>query len=329
MRLRSGFTLIELLVVVAIISLLIAILIPSLSQARKQARTTLGQARLALLTKAMGLYAEDNGDLPPFIGRGWEDLDDPGEEEWPRGSGTTVADLRRSETWCVNRPETTWFLPQENWPDDVGVERGSLFTYTRFRDIYACPEFQRVPNGQKAHGEFNFTRTILGRKWYIKGHDPEADPYASTFGAPGPIMKISEIHSPAKMWMMMDEWYLRHCASPENEFVNHGRSFISGGWMGNDCMNFYLGDEIGRYHGPRVKGLSSGGEPEAVLMGSVGHYDGHIELYRDILPGRTIDFSVGFQAIDLLVDFLIDHLFAQRGLTIDIPGLRDMGAGRQ
>lgn len=63
-RIRA-FTLIELLVVVAIIALLIAILLPSLSNARKQARTVVCQTNMRSLAQAWITYAtENNGALP-------------------------------------------------------------------------------------------------------------------------------------------------------------------------------------------------------------------------------------------------------------------------
>lgn len=58
-----GFTLIELLVVVATIAVLIAILIPSLSRARRQARTTKCAANLKSLGLAGNLYLENNDGM--------------------------------------------------------------------------------------------------------------------------------------------------------------------------------------------------------------------------------------------------------------------------
>lgn len=59
-RRPSGFTLIELLVVVAIIALLIAILLPSLSKARENARTVVCGTHMRAIAMAHLMYAEDN-----------------------------------------------------------------------------------------------------------------------------------------------------------------------------------------------------------------------------------------------------------------------------
>ena len=63
---RLGFTLIELLVVIAIIALLIGILLPSLSQARKQGQAAKCAANLHHVGQAMATYlGENNGVFPP------------------------------------------------------------------------------------------------------------------------------------------------------------------------------------------------------------------------------------------------------------------------
>ncbi len=61
----KGFTLIELLVVISIIALLLAILLPSLSRAREQAKTTRCQSNLKQIGLAMHSYAGDYDYLLP------------------------------------------------------------------------------------------------------------------------------------------------------------------------------------------------------------------------------------------------------------------------
>ena len=64
-RLPRAFTLVELLVVIAIIALLMAILIPALSKARKQAQAVVCMSNLKQIGTAAHLYAEDwNGYVP-------------------------------------------------------------------------------------------------------------------------------------------------------------------------------------------------------------------------------------------------------------------------
>lgn len=59
---QRGFTLIEVLVVIGIIGALVAILIPSLSSARNQSRSTLCQTNLRTLGQGWGMYSDENHD---------------------------------------------------------------------------------------------------------------------------------------------------------------------------------------------------------------------------------------------------------------------------
>ncbi|MBN1765241.1 MAG: prepilin-type N-terminal cleavage/methylation domain-containing protein [Sedimentisphaerales bacterium] len=62
---KKGFTLIELLVVIAIIGLLVSILMPALTAARKQAQSAVCMTQLKQMGYATYYYAEDNKDYVP------------------------------------------------------------------------------------------------------------------------------------------------------------------------------------------------------------------------------------------------------------------------
>jgi prepilin-type N-terminal cleavage/methylation domain-containing protein/prepilin-type processing-associated H-X9-DG protein len=67
-RKSGGFTLIELLVVISIIALLIAILIPSLGEARERAKTTLCAANMKSMGQIVQTFAVENEDRAPGDG---------------------------------------------------------------------------------------------------------------------------------------------------------------------------------------------------------------------------------------------------------------------
>ena len=59
---KTGFTLVELLVVMAILSLLVSIIVPSLAKVRDNARSTLCKSNLRQIGFAQYLYSVDNDD---------------------------------------------------------------------------------------------------------------------------------------------------------------------------------------------------------------------------------------------------------------------------
>ncbi len=98
-RRTRAFTLIELLVVIAIITMLISILLPSLSAAREQARSSVCLSNLKRLGMGMMLYMNDNGEkFPPFRLKKGRPI--PGADVYVNG-------------WGRAKPRWQWFVDAE------------------------------------------------------------------------------------------------------------------------------------------------------------------------------------------------------------------------
>ena len=108
---RSGFTLVELLVVLAVIALLAALLLPTLSKAKESARTTQCLNQMRQLGLAVRLYVDENGDAFP---RSEHSAFANGQLPWERslapllGSSTTAwTNLLTGLYHCPSEKRTT------------------------------------------------------------------------------------------------------------------------------------------------------------------------------------------------------------------------------
>jgi len=350
---HSAFTLIELLVVVAIIALLISILLPSLSRARSQARATLCATRLAQLTRAQLTYADDYDETPPFVGCGFGAVGEDARHYThlePDDARNSEYAFARHESWLFPGryyvDDDVWLHPY--WPDlpngGPSPREGTLYTYTRFVELYRCPAFERVPVGAGGHNgssktqnTFNFTRTVAGRKMLCSISGIE-DPPAVAAGEPvlpGPIMKISAVYASSSMGMLLDEQWDFHCAG---NYDDGGTFGIGWTWMAAENINGLLADMVGSYHGTTSRVLNS---PDWDMLlssktGNVGYYDGHVDLYRDPWPWCAV--GEGYSIFDLLnqlvadidgdsqkaLSLLLTAVYAQRGMAFSTDQLLEL-----
>jgi prepilin-type N-terminal cleavage/methylation domain-containing protein/prepilin-type processing-associated H-X9-DG protein len=93
MRRRNAFTLVELLVVIGIIAVLIGILLPTLSAARRAANTVACLSNVRQLGMAAMLFAQEHGGyIPTASDDRWAKMNDPLRKKWAYRTETSHPD---------------------------------------------------------------------------------------------------------------------------------------------------------------------------------------------------------------------------------------------
>jgi prepilin-type N-terminal cleavage/methylation domain-containing protein len=133
---RKAFTLIEVLVVVAIIALLVAILLPSLSRARELGKRAVCVSDLHMLGVAWTFYHTDN-------------------KSWLVYAGTTGTPAPSNANDWYKRCPPGWLRSIPGYPYNPteapealqlkSIRDAALYRYARTTEIYRCPS---IPKGE-------------------------------------------------------------------------------------------------------------------------------------------------------------------------------------
>ncbi|GMV98551.1 MAG: prepilin-type N-terminal cleavage/methylation domain-containing protein [Phycisphaerae bacterium] len=187
---RRAFTLIEVLVVVAIIALLVAILLPSLSRAREVSRRSVCLHNLKMLGQCWVLYHTENKGMlvypgttrPPTLNADWAHWYQTRAPGWVRF-------VEAAPTDPTSRPL------REQWD---AIRQGALFRYARTEEIYRCPS-TRKNEARTYGGHFGIadTRDHYTNQLWLENGDP-GKPYP-------PVWKIDQIKRPADRIAFLDD----------------------------------------------------------------------------------------------------------------------------
>jgi prepilin-type N-terminal cleavage/methylation domain-containing protein len=242
-RSGRGFTLIELLVVVSIIALLISILLPSLSRARKQAQLAVCSSNVRSIGLAVNTYAsERGGKLPgpvhPAIYRRLVDYGTSAQRNrfllWLlRGtlrdtSGTRSGGVGDKVSTCptlasiVPDSHFSQFNSIKGWTDAGGVHPSH----------YAINNVSGKVNdaGAPAPSRGEEPKTTAPPDYF--GYSP---PTPSPTNPPTPPVNLGDIKNASREWMIADAWY-RSRVSPYDVFKQEGP--FQSSWSGEAFPNF-------------------------------------------------------------------------------------------
>lgn len=182
-RQNPAFTLIELLVVVAVIGILIAILLPSLANAREQAKQTYCLANQKTLAMAMLQYSHENKDaIAGSYTNGkncWVD--------WPQFANGSYLTQSQLDTQTDTSAEQR------------GITKGLLFKYAGRVEVYHCPSDKRNQGPKPENGDLAYRTYSLPN--FLNGSPSDESGIGGTVVA----QRLSQIRRPAESFSCVEE----------------------------------------------------------------------------------------------------------------------------
>lgn len=138
MRRKKAFTLVELLVVIGIIAVLISILLPAISRARKQAVRIVCMSNLRQLATCVAMYESEYKAQLPYCNFGAPDLNAVGTGRRVYGFGWLYAYAGFRTGYPTGSGLNGAWGGLKHPPSD-GMQTGVLWTYNQSARIYRCP----------------------------------------------------------------------------------------------------------------------------------------------------------------------------------------------
>jgi prepilin-type N-terminal cleavage/methylation domain-containing protein/prepilin-type processing-associated H-X9-DG protein len=207
---RPAFTLIEVLVVVAIIALLVAVLLPSLSAAREQSLAVVCKTRLKELYNGHAFYGADHKQRFPhwdsWLWNGIHSAQLQGVSVPPVADTDFPGRLRKGQIYKYIKNKESYFCPKDSKRRTGGALGGNIGTaihsYSRHFEAHYFALWQKTG------------KSLSGGTWnaYL-AHPDSVDLMTPDMIRPGTMAKAAALHegvpcttTPDRVGLMFEEW---------------------------------------------------------------------------------------------------------------------------